>query len=402
MKKQVSAWIWLMIGGLLVVTMACGSSTQVTSYDNPPAVTSTVLRPTVEAAQVEAYQSSIQAQHTLDAVHAMETATAVAERQTATAIAVAERRTATAQAAHKTATAVAIQATASVEAARATATQGAAYANATATAWQTTVEAQQAAATATARAASARATATTEAVRATSTAHTAASNATATAEMSMFQIHATATKGAANAIATAQAAQAQEAELRAERQRMIQPLMTYGPWILLIVIVVLMAYGALRLLKVFEDRKRVVETQTGQILIVDGRRVGMPTRQWGPMLDLDERPSLSADAEQQDNVTRRDQITGAIRASHPPTGSSGSRSNAIRRQQEASEWLQHRPRSVPTQSTFRGAPGIRRVYTLRQIEHAVLSNVVPPKLGDAIQQDWKSQVVEGEYRELDV
>lgn len=133
-------WIWVLLISMIAVLMACESDGR-TDYTNPPAVTSTALRPTVEAAQVEAYRSSIQAQHTLDAVHAMETATALAVR-----------RTATAEAVHQTATAVAIRATANVEAARATATQGAADARATATAWQTTVEAQQAAATATAKA----------------------------------------------------------------------------------------------------------------------------------------------------------------------------------------------------------------------------------------------------------
>ncbi len=394
-------WIWVLLVSMIAVLMACESNDR-TDYTNPPAVTSTALRPTVEAAQVEAYQSSIQAQHTLDAVHAMETATALAIQ-----------RTATAEAVHQTATAVAIRATASVEAARATATQGAADARATATAWQTTVEAQQAAATATAqaqqaaatatgRAEAAQATATTEAVRATSTAHVAASNATATVEMGHWQIQATATKGAANAIATAQAAQAEQEKLRADRQRMIQPILTYGPWVLLFALVCVVIYGGFRLLKVFEDRKRVVETETGQVLIVDGRRVGLPTRQWGPLLDLDERPALAASAEQQDDVTRRDQLTGAIRAAHPPAGSAGSRSpTPTQRQREAAQLLQRTPRPGQQTRPFRGAPGIRQVYTIRQIRHAVLGNVVPPKLGAAIEQDWEAQVVEGKYRELD-
>jgi len=385
---------------MIAVLMACESDDR-TDYTNPPAVTSTALRPTVEAAQVEAYRSSIQAQHTLDAVHAMETATVLAIR-----------RTATAEAVQQTATAVAIRATASVEAARATATQGAADARATATAWQTTVEAQQAAATATAqaqqaaatataRAEAAQATATTQAVRATSTAHVAASNATATVEMGHWQIQATATKGAANAIATAQAAQAEQEKLRADRQRMIQPIMTYGPWALLLALVCVVTYGGLRLLKVFEDRKRVVETETGQILVVDGRRVGLPTRHWGPLLDLDERPALAASAAQQDDVTRRDQLTGAIRAAHPPAGSAGNR-RPTQRQREAAQLLQRVPRPGQQTRLFRGAPGIRQVYTIRQIRHAVLGNVVPPKLGDAIEQDWEAQVVEGKYRELDI
>jgi chemotaxis protein histidine kinase CheA len=379
--------------------MACESGDYRTDYTNPPAVTSTALRPTVEAAQVAAYQSGIQAQHTVDAVNAMQTATAIAERQTATAEAVRERRTATAEAAHQTATAVAIRATASVEAAHATATQNAADANATATAWQTTVEAQQAAATATARAEFAQATATTQAVQATSTAHTAASNATATAEMGYWQIHATATKAAANAIATAQTAQSRQAELAAKREELIYPLKAYGPWALLIVAVILLVYGALRMLKVFEDRKRVVETGTGQILIVDGRQIALPTRQWGPVLDLDERPALTADHHEQDATTRRDQLTSAIRASHPPAGAGGARKSPTRQHQEAHQLL-NAPRALPPQRGFRGAPGLRRVVVMRKLDHAIQGDIVPPNLVRAIEQDWEQQVIEGEYREL--
>jgi hypothetical protein len=63
--------------------------------------------------------------------------------------------------------------------------------------------------------------------------------------------------------------------------------------------------------------------------------------------------------------------------------------------------LQRTPRTGQHTRPFRGAPGIRQVYTIRQVRHAVLGNVVPPKLGDAIEQDWEAQVIEGKYRELD-
>ena len=403
-------WIvWLIIIASVLTLMACESSSA-TTYQNPPAITSTALRPTVEAAQVEAYQSGIQAQHTLDAVHAMQTATAIAERQTATAEAMFERQTATAVAAQQTATAGAIQATASAEAARATATQGAANATATATAWQTTVEAQQAmatataeaqqaAATATAQAASALATATEQAVRATSTAHTAASNATATVEMGFYQIHATATKGAANAVATAQAAQAEQEKLRADRQRVLQPLTTYGPWALLVVALGFAGWGAYRLLRTFEDRKRVIETPTGQIIVVRGSRVAMPTRNWAPMMDMDERPALAADHHEQDDVTRRDQITGAIRAAHPPVNSGGSTAST-RKRREATQLLQQHASSRSQTRSFGGAPGIGRIVVLKRIDHAIQGGIVPPNLARAIEQDWQRQVVDGEYREV--
>lgn len=392
--------IWALLTVLVVVLMACEGDVR-TDYTNPPAITSTALRPTVEAAQVEAYQSSIQAQHTLDAVHAMETATAVAERQTATAIAVAERQTATALEAQRTATAIAAHATAGAEAARATATQDAANSQATATAARATHEAAVAMATATAQAEFAHATATTEAARATTTAHTVASNATATVEMGMWQLHATATKGAANAIATAQAAQAETEKLRADRQRMLQPILTYGPWVLLLALVCVLVYGGFRLLKVFEDRKRVVETQRGEILIVNGSRVGMPTRNWSPVLDIETAPARQPDSLQQDDTTRRDQITGAIRAAHPPAESRGNRGTSIaRRQREATHLLQRTSRSRRDRRPFRGAPGIGRIVVLKRIDHAIQGGIVPPNLARAIEQDWQRQVVDGEYREV--
>jgi chemotaxis protein histidine kinase CheA len=402
MNTKKKAWIvWGIIITSVLTLMACAGGESATTYQNPPAITSTALRTTVEAAQVDAYQDGIKAQHTLDAVHAMQTATAIAERQTATAVA-----------AQQTATAGAIQATASAKAARATATQGAANANATATAWQTTVEAQQAmatataraqqdAATATAQAASAQTTATAQAVRATSTAHTAASNATATVEMGLFQIHATATKGAANAIATAQAAQAEQEKLRADRQRMLQPLTTYGPWALLVVALGFVGWGAYRLLRTFEDRKRVVETPTGQILVVRGSRVAMPTRNWAPMMDMDERPALAAAHHEQDDVTRRDQITSAIRATHPPVNSGGGgTTSTARRRWDATQLLQQHTSSRPQTRSFRSAPGIGRVVVLKRIDHAIKGGIIPPNLARAIEQDWRRQVVDGEYREL--
>jgi hypothetical protein len=391
--------IWALLAAMVLLLIACEDGYP--DYDHPPAITSTVLRPTVEAAQVEAYQASIQAQHTLDAVHAMETATAVAERQTATA-----------EAAQQTATAIALHATASAEAARATATQGATYARATATVWQTTVEAQraqatataqvqQAAATATAQAESARATATTVAARATATAHVAASHATATVAMATWQMHATATKSAANAIATAQAAQAETEKLRADRQRMLQPILTYGPWGVLLALVCILGYGGFRLLRVFEDRKRVVETQRGEILIVNGARVGMPSRSWSPVLDIEVPPTRQPDSLQQDDTTRRDQITAAIRATHAPAESRGNRGGSIAQQQQAATQLLRRPPSAERNlRPFRGAPGIGRIVVLKRIDHAIQGGIVPPNLARAIEQDWQRQVVDGEYREV--
>jgi hypothetical protein len=219
--------------------------------------------------------------------------------------------------------------------------------------------------------------------------------------MAMWQMHATATKGAANAIATAQAAQAETQKLRADRQRMLQPILTYGPWVLLLALVCILVYGGFRLLKVFEDRKRVVETQRGEILIVNGSRVGMPTRNWSPVLDIGVLPAIQPDSLQQDDTTRRDQITGAIRATHAPAESSDNRGGSItRRQREATQLLQHTPRSERNLRSFRGAPGIGRIVVLKRIDHAIQGGIVPPNLARAIEQDWQRQVVDGEYREV--
>jgi len=295
-----SWWIWLVIATLCGRLMAC-AETAPASFSaavaaQPPAVTSTALRPTVEAAQVEQYLQAIQAQATLDAIHAQQTATVIA--QLAIATAQAREDAAAEQARRATATARAWEYAATEQAIRATAT---------ARAWE---------ATATAEAASAIATATAEAGHATATAR--AGEATATIATIIFNTQATATKAADNAIATVQAAEAEKAELDAKRAQLTYPVRAYGPWVLLFAFVALLLWGLYRLIQVEAIRRRViqrdargdaplvvVERPGGEIVVFD------PDRGFWPVTVIDGRGQVTQPAlappELQERVTARDQ-----------------------------------------------------------------------------------------------
>ena len=76
---------------LALLAASCATPPSTTPYGPvgpvPPAVTSTLLRPTVEQGAVDLYLSSIRAQETLEAARALQTATAVAGNATATRMA---------------------------------------------------------------------------------------------------------------------------------------------------------------------------------------------------------------------------------------------------------------------------------------------------------------------------
>ncbi|MEA3397439.1 MAG: hypothetical protein U9R05_08260, partial [Chloroflexota bacterium] len=293
MSRSRSWWIWWVVALLCVLLMACAESSP-SSYSagiaaQPPAITSTALRPTVEAAQVDQYLQAIQAQATLDAVHAQQTATAIAQSATATA-----------------------------QAWEYAATQQAMRATATAQAWQATATAQAQAirATATAQAQMAQAAAIAKAERATATAR--AWEATATVEIIVFNEQATATKAADNAIATVQAAEAEKAELEAKRARLTYPVRAYGPWVILCAAVALLLWGLYRLIQAEVIRRRViqrdargdaplvvVERPGGEIVVFD------PDRGFWPVTVIDAQGQVTQPAlappELQERVTARDQ-----------------------------------------------------------------------------------------------
>jgi len=291
-KGFFAAVIFGMLMGLLVLSACADSRTAYSSSLVPPAVTSTALRPTVEQAQVELYLHGVQAEETLAAVRALQTATAVAG--------------------HATATAMAWNATATAQAVSATAT---------AQAWEATATAQAAQATATARAHAVQATATARSARATATADAILWQQAATATRSAWEVQATSTAVAAAAIATAQAARAEQARLEAERARLVYPVRAYGPWLILAVAVILLAWGGYLAFPALATRLRAVpRDQRGDapVLLLPKPGGGVvvldPDRSFGPAVVIDgevTQPQL-APPEYQDRTTARDQAVDLV------------------------------------------------------------------------------------------
>jgi len=179
----------------------------------------------------------------------------------------------------------------------------------------TTAVAQEARATATAQAAIQAATATAQAMNATAT--TWARNMTATAVAVDAQGTATA------ATATAQAIQH-----RSERERMTQPLQTFGPWMLLITVIIASGWTGYRFAQVLEARARVIRRKAdeGEPLVLMERdengkeRLALPLRSFYAILTPGEQPPDQF----QDKATARQQLANVMLA-QAQVGRSGAR-----------------------------------------------------------------------------
>ena len=266
-------WPGVVLLVLVLLAVSCDSGTPASGGPVPPAVTSTLLRPTVEQGAVDLYLSSIRAQETLEAARALQTATAVAGN--------------------------------------ATATRAAWDAAATRTAWE--------------------ATATATAWAATATADAVAWSQAATATRSAWEVNATATAVYAAAVATAQAAQAEQARLEAERARLTYPVRAYGPWVLLLTAFGLLVWAGYRMTKAAEARVRAVPRDArgdAPILVLPRPGGGIvvmdPDRSFGPATVVDrevEQPPL-APPEYQAGVVARDQAVDLVSRGLPGSGAS--------------------------------------------------------------------------------
>ena len=365
MRKRAATLVGIIAG--LLFLLACETTTLTPTPAQPPVVTSSALRPTLEALEVEHYAQQIRAEQA--ARDAQATLTVIYAQGTATAV--AAQATATQQAGLATATAIAAQATATQQAAFATATREARQAQETATAWQATVTAQQAQATATA-----------EVARATATVQASIFNQQATATVAAWEVQATETVAAARARATIQAAEVYRAELAAERDRIVTPIKAWGPWVLIVVSAITFLVGAWRLFRGLEMRLRalprdrrgdapllVMDQRGGQIVVYD------PDRALGPATVIGRevtQPQL-APPEDQERVTARDQ---AIDLAH--RGSTGQARSPTARQRQAAQLM----------STLKPPP----YHVLVPGQNA------PPALIDeqarrALQVDWKQEEV---------
>ena len=276
--------VWIACGALLLLAVACEDSAYGT-YTAPPVVTSSALQPTIEQAQVDRYLSAIEAEETLRRYYADQTATTEARKAaewqaTMTADVQAWNMTATAQVREWETTATAI-------------------------AWQTTVTAE-----AQARAiAWENATATAQAIR---TENDLRMTAVA------WQVTQTAVAAEQAANDALRAEQLEREQLATKRERLVYPVKAYGPWVILVATVVVIIWGAWRLIRASEHRVSVVRrdergdaplipvrTPGGGIVLLD------PDRSFGPAMVVDgsgkvSQPALAA-PEAQERTTARDQ-----------------------------------------------------------------------------------------------
>lgn len=182
------------------------------------------------------------------------------------------------------------------------------------------------------------ATATARAAYVTATYQSGLATATANAQATVASIAATATSQAVQATATSQAIANEQAALRLERERHLQPLRTYGPWVigcaLLLLIVGLGSWALVTAVKAWDTRRRIVPVGNlgNPLIFLDGpngqKTVIDPGRMFGPVLRLNRQemtmPEL-APPEYQNLTTARAQAiqlqaagSGRAISPHPP------------------------------------------------------------------------------------
>ena len=301
-------------------------------------------------------QMTREAQAVIDAREnaALATRMAINSQATAQAVAVDGTRQAQNLSAEATAQNVRVQATATSEARNAEGTATAQVQNANATA---TVGAQNERATATAGA------------------------ATATAVSALQAVEATAQAGAAIAVdATSQAVQRET-----DRQRITQPLLTFGPWLLAVLAVVAVVYIGFRAWQLFEDRRRLVRRRADEgepIMIISRERIALPARSFGVYNDLthgqENAPLLAPTIEAQEAATGRQQAVNAIHAQQVA---------AIAEAQSTREPEKHITVMLPEQTGRQVSKGRRK--TEAGLIGPLTDDAIPPKLLEAITAQWE-------------
>ena len=184
---------------------------------------------------------------------------------------------------------------------------------------------------ATATIAAAQATGTAQAVQVTATFQSGQATSTAIAQATQDSIQTTATAQSAFATATTQFAAAERETLRLEREKALQPLKTYGPWVLGVALTLLIAalgsWAILIAVRAWDARQRLVPTGPfGRTLFIqDGpkgqRTIVDPGRMFGPVVEMRPQgtvmPQLAA-PELQNMTTARIQAVELRQAFHPP------------------------------------------------------------------------------------
>jgi len=187
--------------------------------------------------------------------------------------------------------------------------------------WDVTVQAGYAQDTATAEAKAAAATATEQAhgtavalgyLHATSTAQIQATERT---------VKATQDQASWSAQATAQSAQAESAQLAADRERMTNGVMAWGPWLIALVAMAVAAFAIIRKSQVGTVERDENGMMPGVMIFHKGQKMFVsPDRMFAPVLNFGRQgvtaPQL-VDMERQEGATRRAQAVEAINALPP-------------------------------------------------------------------------------------
>jgi len=296
-------------------------------------------------------QSSTALQVQVNALAAQETAVAQATRS-----AYDNQARATAQA-------LDLQAQATRTATDAVATQTAANTRATAVAWSFESTRTAAEAQATRTSADAAATATSEAIR-------------------------------AQARSTAIAATAQAIERQNERERVTQPLRTFGPWLLLLAGLIVAAVVGFYGWRLFEDRMRLVRRNPDEgepVMILSRERLALPLRSFGNYTDLthgqERAPLLAPTIEAQEAATMRQQTANAIQARQVGQVAEAKSRGRTDRVMVLS------PRAT-TKTRASTEPGLLGVQAVGALDEATTAGLLAPGLAEAIEAQWREVEVE--------
>lgn len=224
----------------------------------------------------------------------------------------------------------------------------------------------------------------------TATAQTASMNATATATREA----ATATTQAVldNAQATMVQATAQAVARANERERVTQPLQTFGPWVLMLLALLALTVLGIYGWRLFEDRARLVRRKPDEgepLMLITRERVALPLRQFGPYADMahgqERAPLLAPSVEAQEGATMRQQTANAIQAQQvgqvaQARYSRGQTPGLVVQRQARRAQGQPRPRPAE--------PGLLDVTSVGTLDEATATGTLPPRLAEAIEARW--------------
>jgi len=250
--------------------------------------------------------------------------------------------------------------------------------------------------------------ATAQAVRVASTAAAESRNSTATiesrnAEATAASLSATATAESRNATATIQArldnAQATAVQATAasvarleERERITQPLLTFAPWLvgaLGVVLLVILGFHGWRL---FEDRARLVRRNPDEgepIMLITRERLSLPMRQFGSYQDMtqgqERAPLLAPSVEYQDGATMRQQTVNLAQAHQVGRVTEAKHGGGTTKVVvlPGGERPQSRTRARKAE------PGLLGVQELTALDGATAAGLLPPGLVEAIEAQWE-------------